>query len=145
MLVIRKSLIFFLLASRPAIGPASMAIDPDTCGQYVEDYTLVRDDVLAALNASDKNLPAAEAGLVQAQKDLRDLKAAADELQRQKTVLLDHVTRLESIIDQQRRACEPTVADQVAAVWEWSDAPLAFAAGAGMCVGLAWGLNEAAR
>lgn len=122
-----------------------MAIDPETCGQHVADYTLVRDDVLATLNAADKNLPMAEESLRKAQEDLRSLKAAAEELQRQKTVLVDHVSRLETIIEQQRRACEPSVAGQFEAAWEWADAPLAFAAGAGMCVGLAWGLNEVTR
>jgi peptidoglycan hydrolase CwlO-like protein len=125
--------------------PAAVAVDARTCGQYAGEYTLVRNDVLAGLNDADKNLPAAEAALAKAQSDLRELKAAADDLQRQKAVLLDHVARLESVMASQQRACEPTVADQVAAAWEWADAPLAFAAGAGMCVGIAFALNEVSR
>lgn len=143
----RLTLLLTVLMATPA-GPAALSVDARTCGQYVDGYTLVRQDVLASLNDADKNLPAAEAALAGAQADLRTLKAAADELQAQKRVLLDHVTRLESVIEQQRLACElgkPGVGDQVAEAWEWADAPLAFAAGASMCVGLAWGLNEVSR
>jgi peptidoglycan hydrolase CwlO-like protein len=134
-----------LLASQPASSPAALAVEPKTCGAYAGSHVLVRQDVLVGLNDAEKNLPAAEAALAQAQVDLRDLKAAAEDLQRQKTVLLDHVSRLESVIKSQQQACEPTVADQVAAGWEWADAPLAFAAGAGMCVGIAFALNEVSR
>ena len=134
-----------LLASQPASSPAALAVEPKTCGAYAGSHVLVRQDVLVGLNDAEKNLPAAEAALAQAQVDLRELKAAAEDLQRQKTVLLDHVTRLESVIKSQQQACEPTVADQVAAGWEWGDAPLAFAAGAGMCVGIAFALNEVSR
>ena len=134
------------LASQPALGPAAVPVDTRTdCRAHAGAYTLVRNDVLVGLNDAEKNLPAAEAALAKAQADLRALKAAADELQAQKAVLGDHVTRLESVIKHQQQACEPTVGDQVAAAWEWADAPLAFAAGAGMCVGLAWGLNQVSR
>lgn len=121
--------------------PAALAVDARTCGQYAGEYTLVRNDVLAALNDADKNLPRAEDSLRKAQEDLRSLKAAADELAAQKRVLLDHVARLESVIKHQ----QPSVGDQVEEAWEWADAPLALVAGAGMCVGLAWGLNEVSR
>lgn len=129
-------------------GPAAMAVDPKTCGQRAGEYMLVRNDVLAGLNDSDKNLQRAELALAHAQADLRVMKAAADELQSQKTVLLDHVKRLESVIEQQKAICEltkPGVGDVAAEVWEWADAPLSFAAGAGVCVGLAWSLNEVTR
>lgn len=138
----RLALILTLLAGQQ---PAAVAVDPKTCGQYAGEYTLVRQDVLAALNDADKNLPAAEAALASAQRDLREMKAAAEELQGQKRVLLDHVARLESVLKQQQQVCEPGVAEVIERAWEWGDAPLAFAAGAGMCVGLAWGLNEVTR
>jgi hypothetical protein len=139
-------LLMLLVAQVP--GPAAIAVDQKTCGQHAADYTLVRNDILAVLNDADKNLPSTEAALARAQLDLRALKVAADELQGQKTVLLDHVKRLESVIEQQKAICEltkPGVGDVAAEVWEWADAPLAFAAGASMCVGLAWGLNEVTR
>ena len=74
--------------------------------------------------------------------------APAEELQAQKRVLLDHVTRLESVIEQQKLICElskPNAADMAAEAWEWADAPLAFGAGAAMCVGIAFSLNEVSR
>jgi peptidoglycan hydrolase CwlO-like protein len=137
-----------LLASQPASSPAALAVEPKTCGAYAGSHVLVRQDVLVGLNDAEKNLPAAEAALAQAQVDLRDLKAAAEDLQRQKTVLLDHVSRLESVIEQQKLICElskPNAADMAAEAWEWADAPLAFGAGAAMCVGIAFSLNEVSR
>jgi hypothetical protein len=127
--------------------PAAVAVDERTCGQYAGEYTLVRSDVLAKLNDADKNLPAAEAALARAQEDLRALKAAADELARQKTVLVDHVQRLDAVIRQQQQVCGvgQRTPDVVSLVWEEVDAPLSFVAGAGMCIGLAWGLNEVTR
>jgi hypothetical protein len=137
-----------LLASQPASSPAALAVDAKTCGQYAGSHVLVRQDVLAGLNDAEKNLPVAEASLASAQADLRTLKSAAEELQAQKRVLLDHVTRLESVIEQQKLICElskPNAADMAAEAWEWADAPLAFGAGAAMCVGIAFSLNEVSR
>ena len=45
-------------------------------------------------------------------------------------------------------APQTTPDDVVAAiegVWEWADAPLAFVAGTGMCVGVAWGLTQVTK
>lgn len=128
-----------------ASQPAAVPVDARTCGSYAGEYTLVRNDVLVGLNDAEKSLPRAEDSLRQAQEDLRSLRAAALELQSQKAVLQDHVTRLESVIEQQRQVCEPRAGDVIAQAWEWGDAPLAFVAGAGMCVGLAWGLNQVTK
>lgn len=127
---------------------AALEIDKN-CAQYAETHVLVRNDVLARLDAAEQNLPKAEAALRQAQDDLQALKRAADELQNQKKLLEQHITMLEGAFKAQQAVCAataPTVTDDIqrmaANAWETVDMPLGFAAGAGMCIGLAWGLNQ---
>ena len=139
--------------------PAAMPVGAD-CARHVATHTLIRNDVLARLDAADQNLPKAEAALAQAQADLRALKAAADQLQAQKALLEQHVGLLEQALKLQVDVCASVCASGAAltpgkvadatmqaagAAWEAIDAPLGFAAGAGMCVGIAWGLNQVAR
>ena len=135
--------------------PAALPVGAD-CARHVATHTLIRNDVLARLDAADQNLPKAEAALAQAQADLRALKAAADQLQAQKALLEQHVGLLEQALKLQVDVCASgaaltpsKVADATVqaagAAWEAIDAPLGFAAGAGMCVGIAWGLNQVAR
>jgi hypothetical protein len=128
--------------------PAALPVGAD-CARHVATHTLIRNDVLARLDAADQNLPKAEAALAQAQADLRALKAAADQLQAQKALLEQHVGLLEQALKLQGDVCAPSparvVTDAAGAAWEAIDAPLGFAAGAGMCVGIAWGLNQVAR
>lgn len=134
-----------LPAQAPA--PAALAVGKD-CFSYADRYTLVRNDALAKMDAADENLPKCVASLEQAQADLQALNASFDKLQTQKTQLVEHVVLLEKVLKEQREACAAgrspaqEVGDAVGAAWEWADAPLAFAAGAGMCVGIAWGLNR---
>ncbi len=145
-----------VLAALPAQAPAPAAspVGAD-CAQHAATHVLVRKDVFVRLDAAEQNLTKAEAALKQAQADLVALKAAADELQRQKGVLLEHQARLVEHADQLRdayAACAGTgtsvvhaAGDALGAAWEAVDAPLGFAAGAGMCVGIAWGLTQATR
>lgn len=133
------------LAPSQASTPAALPVD-GTCSQYASTHILVRHDVLARLEAADSNLPKAEAALAQAQEDLRALKAAADELQRQKGVLEGHIGLLEKTLDLQRKACASSeLAGLAHATWEAVDATVGFVAGAGMCVGMVWGLNQVSR
>lgn len=142
----KSAIPFVVLLAVPAAPPAALGVD-GTCASYAATHTLVRNDVLAKLAAADVNLPKCEASLQQAQTDLQALKEAADELQRQKALLQEHVKLLEKVI--QAQPTPQTTPDAVAAAiegaWEWADAPLAFVAGTGMCVGVAWGLNQATR
>ena len=135
--------------------PAAMPVGAD-CAKHVATHTLIRNDVLARLDAADQNLPKAEAALKQAQADLQALKSAANQLQAQKALLEQHIGLLEQAMKLQGDVCASgaaltpgKVADATVqaagAVWEAIDAPLGFAAGAGMCVGIAWGLNQVAR
>jgi hypothetical protein len=128
--------------------PAALPVGAD-CARHVATHTLIRNDVLARLDAADQNLPKAEAALAQAQADLRALKAAADQLQAQKALLEQHIGLVEQALKLQGDVCAPSparvVTDAAGAAWEAIDAPLGFAAGAGMCVGIAWGLNQVAR
>jgi len=145
---VRAALVAAILVAFPstAQAPAPAALDVDaTCVNYAATHTLVRNDVLAKMDAAEVNLPKCEDALRQAQADLQAMKAAAEELQRQKDLLQEHVKLLEQVIQAQPAPREPTVADTVGAVWEWVDAPVAFAAGTGMCIGVAWGLNAATR
>lgn len=139
----KVAVVFAALLALPAQAPAALAVDA-TCVNYATTHTLVRNDVLAKLDAADVNLPKCEEALTQAQKDLQALKEAADELQRQKALLQQHVKLLEKVI--QAQPAPQTTPDAVAAAiegaWEWADAPLAFAAGTGMCIGVAWGLRQ---
>ena len=137
-----------------APGPAASPIGPD-CAAQAATHVLVRKDVFVRLDAAEQNLTKAEAALKQAQADLVALKAAADELQRQKGALLEHQARLVEHAEQMRAAyaaCAGTgtsivhaTGDALGAAWEAVDAPLGFAAGAGMCVGIAWGLTQATK
>jgi len=117
-----------LVMTMTAAGPAAMSSD-------VEGYTLVRDDVLEALNVADRNIGACEMALAGAQEDIRAaaagaeaLKAAAMELEAQKSELQDRVRGMET------------------GVWEDYDWALGmtagYALGTGMCVGLAWVFNQ---
>lgn len=133
-----------LPAQAPAPAtPAALAVGAD-CAAYAKTHTLVRNDVLAKMDAADENLPKCEATLAKAQADLLALNDAFDRLR-------DHVDLLERMLKEQREVCAAgrtpagDVEDAVAAAWEWADAPLAFTAGAGMCVGLAWGLTQVQR
>ncbi len=133
-----------LVAASPAKTPAALAVDA-SCPSYAATHTLVRNDVLAGMDACEQNLPKAEAALKQAEADLQTLKASFDTLQAQKQLLSDHVTRLETTLKWQRDVCAGTphdVGNAIEDAWEWADAPLAFTAGAGMCIGVAWGLRQ---
>lgn len=116
-------------------GPAALALGPD-CLDYAERYTLVRNDVLAKLDAADQNLPKAEAALKQAQEDIQALKSAVDTLADQKTLLQGHISVLEELMKKQ-----PAKPFDLEAAWEFVDGPISFAAGAGMCMGIVWGLR----
>lgn len=141
-----------VLAAVPAQAPApaSLAVGKD-CFSYADRYTLVRNDVLAKMDAADENLPVCVSSLERAQADLQALNASFDKLQAQKTQLVEHIALLEKVLKEQREACvagrspAQEVGDAVGAAWEWADAPLAFVAGAGMCVGVAWGLTQVQR
>jgi hypothetical protein len=149
---VRAVLLVLALVAGPAQapGPAALAVGKD-CFGYAETHTLVRNDVLAKMDAAEENLPKCESALAKAQADLQALNAAFDKLQGQKTQLVEHVDLLERVLKEQREACvagrspAQDVGDAVGAAWEWADAPLAFTAGAGMCVGLAWGLTQVQR
>lgn len=125
--------------------PAALPVGAD-CAARAATHTLVRNDVLAKMDAAEANLPKCEDALRQAQTDLQAMKAAVDELQRQKALLQEHVKLLEAVARVQPPQTTPDdVAAAIEGVWEWADAPLAFVAGTGMCVGVAWGLTQATR
>lgn len=132
-------------------SPAAAPVGSD-CATYAATHVLVRKDVFVRLDAAEQNLVKAEAALRQAQTDLQAMKAAAEELQRQKALLQEHVGLLDgslrSCIDSRHEGAGEVV-DAVqraaGAAWEAVDAPLGFAAGAGMCMGVAWGLSQATR
>lgn len=134
-----------LPAQAPA-GPSAERVGPD-CAERASTHVLVRKDVLVRLDAAEQNLAKAEEALKQAQVDLQAMKAAADELQRQKGLLQEHIVLLEGLL--KARPAPGLTPDAVSKLagdaWEAVDAPLAFAAGAGMCIGVAWGLTEATR
>jgi hypothetical protein len=136
------------LVSFPAQSPSppALAVGAD-CVARAGDYTLVRNDVLAKMDAAEENLAKAEAALAKAQTDLQALDAAFNKLQGQKTLLVEHIDLLERALKDQREAClaGQNASDVAAEAWEWVDAPLSFAAGAGACVGIAWGLTQATR
>lgn len=143
------------LLSLPAQAPPPALPVGADCAKYASTHTLVRNDVLAKLDAADQNLPKAEAALKQAETDLKTLKSAVDQLQNQKQILEGHITLLENALKMQREAyiaCASGkgIAEEVTSsieklagdAWETMDAPLGFAAGAGVCMGIAWGLNQ---
>lgn len=121
-----------LLLAQAANLPAAVQVGDD-CRRYAETHTLVRDDVLAGMDASDKNLEAAERALKIAQEDLDRATKAIDELNRQKKALLEHSDRLEKML-----ADRPPLD----AAWETIDAPAGFIAGAGACIAIVWGLGK---
>jgi Skp family chaperone for outer membrane proteins len=145
--------LFVALAVLPAQAPSPAAekVGPD-CAERAATHVLVRKDVFVRMDAAEQNLAKAEAALKQAQVDLQAMKAAAEELQHQKALLQEHVGLLDgslrSCIDSRHEGAGEVV-DAVqraaGAAWEAVDAPLGFAAGAGMCVGIAWGLTQATR
>jgi Skp family chaperone for outer membrane proteins len=145
--------LFVALAILPAQAPSPAAAPVGAdCATYAATHVLVRKDVFVRMDAAEQNLAKAEAALKQAQVDLQAMKAAAEELQRQKALLQEHVGLLDgslrSCIDSRHEdAGEVVDAVQRAAgaAWEAVDAPLGFAAGAGMCVGIAWSLSQATR
>lgn len=129
---------------------AALEVGKD-CYNYAETHSLIRHDVLERMDAAEQNLPKAEAALKQAQTDIQALKAAADELQRQKELLQQHIVVLEGVLKTQQALCSagpapaeiPDVIGKMATdAWETVDMPLGFAAGAGMCIGVAWGLTQ---
>ena len=152
-----------LLAMAADAPPAALAVD-STCVDYADTHTLVRKDVLSTVNASHKNLPACEDGLVAAQSDLTQAKtdltqAKADlialqkaaieqraviaEYKAQKRVLEGHITKLEGIV-----CPDPSVGDQIVQAWEEVDGVVGIGAGyvlgTGMCVGMAYVFNQPA-
>lgn len=143
-------LLTFLPAQTPP--PAAERVGED-CASRATTHVLVRKDVFLRLDAAEQNLTKAEAALRQAQADLQAMKAAAEELQRQKTVLEQHSALLRQSFDSCAASYKAmsssgtsvihAASDALGAAWEAVDAPLGFAAGAGMCVGIAWGLNAA--
>jgi hypothetical protein len=145
---VRLALALASLVALPAQAPnpPALAVGAD-CGTRAGSYTLVRNDVLAKMDAAEENLAKAEAALKKAQADLQALDAAFDKLQGQKTQLVEHVDLLERVLKEQREACTAgqNASDIAAEAWEWADAPLAFTAGAGMCIGVAWGLTQVQR
>jgi hypothetical protein len=150
---VKGALFAFVLAALPAQAPSPAAAPVGTdCATYAATHVLVRKDVFVRMDAAEQNLAKAEAALKQAQADLQAMKGAAEELQRQKALLQEHVGLLDgslrSCIDSRHEdAGEVVDAVQHAAgtAWEAVDAPLGFAAGAGMCVGIAWGLTQATK
>lgn len=147
MKVAALALLMTLAADAP---PALVKVDA-TCRNYADTHVLVRNDVWDRVDKSDRKLELCEPALQTAQADLKklsdhadEMRRAVDELQRQKRVLEDHVTKLESVIAQQQAVCaiQPRISDVAGDVWEWADAPLAFGAGAGMCVGIAFALHQ---
>lgn len=158
-----RAALALVLAALPAQAPSPAAapVGPD-CATYAATHVLVRKDVFVRLDAAEQNLAKAEAALKQAQADLQAMKAAADELQRQKALLVEHSEQMAAHDAQMREAYERlqtaynqcagtgtsvihAAGDALGAAWEAVDAPLGFAAGAGMCVGIAWGLTQATR
>ena len=149
----KGALFAFVLAALPAQAPSPAAAPVGAdCATYAATHVLVRKDVFVRMDAAEQNLAKAEAALRQAQADLQAMKAAAEELQKQKALLQEHV----GLLDGSLRSCIESrhedageVVDAVqqaaGAAWEAVDAPLGFAAGAGMCVGIAWGLTQATR
>jgi len=151
---VKAALVALALVALPAQAPQPAAAAPvgADCAAHAATHVLVRKDVFVRLDAAEQNLVKAEAALKQAQVDLQAMKAAADELQRQKALLVEHVGLLEGSLRsciESRREGTGEVVDAVqraaGAAWEAVDAPLGFAAGAGMCVGIAWGLTQATR
>lgn len=142
-------LVIAALLSQPA-SDAALEIGED-CVKYAGTHSLVRDDVLERMDAAEQNLPVAEAALRKAQADLQAMTSAAEELQRQKAILQQHISVLEGVLKTQQELCSagppaakiPDVVGQMASdAWEAVDMPLGFAAGAGMCIGVAWGLHQ---
>lgn len=131
----RLALVLSLVATLPPAKPLD------------DDYVAVRKDVFQKLEAADANLPVCEQALARAQEQLQaaqlninDIKAAGDELQRQKKVLDAHVQNLESIITGY------TDENAFVAGWEEVDGVLGiglgYVIGTGQCIGLAWVFNQ---
>lgn len=143
-----RLLVILALAAAPAQapGPPALAVGED-CFDYAPTHTLVRNDVLKDMDAAEENLPKCEDALAKAQQDLQVMSEAFDALQGQKSQLLQHIELLERLMKEQRAACVAARADEgfIEKTWEWVDAPLAFAAGTGVCVGVAWGLSQAQK
>lgn len=121
-----------LLLAQAANLPAAVEVGDD-CRRYAETHILIRDDVLAGMDASEKNVQAAERALKVAQEDLDKATRAVDELNRQKAALVEHTHRLEKML-----ADRPPLD----AAWETIDAPAGFVAGAGACIAIVWGLGK---
>lgn len=125
-------------------GPPALKVDQQ-CSLYASDYTLVRNDILARLNASDQNIEVAEKALATAEIDIAKAQAAVDALQVQKKALLEHIDALNKVISAQRETTPASVGAVIEDTIEWVDAPVSFVAGAGTCVGIAWGLSQVQR
>ena len=148
--------LFVALAVLPAQAPSPAAAPVGAdCAERAATHVLVRKDVFVRMDAAEQNLAKAEAALKQAQVDLQAMKAAAEELQKQKALLVAHDGQMREAYERMQTAynqCAGTgtsvvhaAGDALGAAWEAVDAPLGFAAGAGMCVGIAWGLTQATR
>lgn len=135
------SFVAVFLTASTAQAPA-LRVGAD-CRSYADTHVLVRNDVLANMDAAERNLALAEAALQRAEVDIQALHKAVDELQGQKKTLGEHITKLEGSI-KELCACpaEKTFSDTLAETWETVDAPVGWAVGVGMCVGVAWGLRS---
>jgi hypothetical protein len=159
---VKGALVAFVLAALPAQAPPPAAVPAPAaapigadCATYAATHVLVRKDVFVRMDAAEQNLAKAEAALRQAQADLQAMKGAAEELQKQKALLVEHDGQMRESYERLQTAynqCAGTgtsvvhaAGDALGAAWEAVDAPLGFAAGAGMCVGIAWGLNQVSR
>ena len=126
--MIRLTLALLIVSTLPPTKPVD------------ENYTAVRNDVLAQMNAADVNLPKCEEALDEAQKELQrakvemiELRAAAEALKQQNEIL-------KALIDNR-----PATGGFVEA-WEQIDGPVGLTLGWGIgtlqCVGLAWVFNQ---
>lgn len=162
MRVIALLVLIPLLVAADAPVKSVMKATQKNCAAHQETHALVKKTTLADLNKSHDLLPPCEAmlessqeTLKQAKADIRKLQAANEklrgqvaELNAQKKALNTHIEKMNVYIDKvQATQCpEQTVADQAAEAWDHVDGTagiiVGFAAGTGMCIGMAYVFNQ---
>lgn len=141
------------------LGLLALAGDPATMPMN-DKYIGVRKDVWDRVDGDSRKLEACERDLKKADEDLTSLdrhlrahKMAIEMLKEQKAELKEFGDHHLEIAKKQRAYIErleqyavdddPTFAEQAEAMWEWSDGPISFAGGFGLCLATVYALQPA--
>ena len=151
----RSLAILALMMITPTDVPAALAVDAQ-CLDHADTHLLVRRDVMETLDKAHTKLGICEPALAVAQDDLGRLQShitavegVVDAHVRQRELLQQHITGLESLITRQNdyiRTLEESRAGMLAEGWESVDGMVGlgsgYVLGTATCVGMAWVFNQ---